>query len=189
MVGGDSDQTVGASRPGDLDTRSATTDVEMPAVARDARCDVPAGVDFDPVVAPARPPPRPPAVHRVAKDDGLAAKADQRPSTERVSTTHCVTAPSISTGSATAAESVPASAPESEVVDMTTDSGYDYEGGAWATVACRKRKLNVVGRVATPLLDSPALFPLGRLQIVEISPVGKLIPKKMCLPDSGSDSD
>ena len=56
VVGGDSDQTVGASRPGDLDTRSATTDVEMPAVARDGRCDVLAAVDFDPVVAPPRPP-------------------------------------------------------------------------------------------------------------------------------------
>ena len=35
MVGGDSDQTVGVSRPGDLDTCSAATNVEMPAVAGD----------------------------------------------------------------------------------------------------------------------------------------------------------
>ena len=56
VVGGESDQTVGVSRPGDLVTRSATTDVEMPAVAGDGRCDVLAVVDFDPVVAPARPP-------------------------------------------------------------------------------------------------------------------------------------
>ena len=72
VVGGESDQTVGVPRPGDLVTRPATTDVEMPAVAGDGRCDVLAVVDFDPVVAPARPP----AVRRVAKDDGLAAKAE-----------------------------------------------------------------------------------------------------------------
>ena len=67
---------------------------------------------------------------------------------------------------------------------MTTDSGDDE--GTWATVASRKRKLNVGGRVTPPPLISP---PIGRLQIVEDSPRQKLIPKKMCLSDSGSDSD
>ncbi len=47
VVGGESDQTVGVSRPGDLVTRSATTDVEMAAAAGDVRCDVPAVVDMD----------------------------------------------------------------------------------------------------------------------------------------------
>ena len=77
VVGGDSDQTVasGASRPGDLVTRSATTDVEMATAAGDVRCGVPAAVDIDPVAGPARPPPRP-LVVRIAKDDGLAAKAE-----------------------------------------------------------------------------------------------------------------
>ena len=90
---------------------------------------------------------------------------------------------SISTRDAAAADSVSASAPGSGVVDMTTDSGGDED--AWATVASRKRKLNVGGRVAPPLPSSP---PIGRLRIVEDPPSKRLIPRKMCLSDSGSDS-
>ena len=97
--------------------------------------------------------------------------------TEKVST------PSITGDSDAVAESVPPSTPDSEVIDMTTDSG--DEGSTWATVR-RKRKLNFSVHVAPPLYESP---PLGRLQIVEASPMGKLIPKKMCLSDSGADSD
>ena len=189
VVGGDLAQTVvsGVSGPGDPVTRSV-----MPmraAAAVEARCDAPAAVGVDPVTQPASPPPPPPSASmRAAGDSEVDASAgvgecSSSPMEVESTQTEKVSTPSISGDSDAVAESVPPSTPDSEVIDMTTDSG--DEGSTWATVR-RKRKLNFSVHVAPPLYESP---PLGRLQIVEASPMGKLIPKKMCLSDSGADSD
>ena len=174
MVGGGSAQKVssGGSGPGDPVTRSA---------AVDARCDAPAA-EVDPVT---------PASVCVAGDNEVDAsvgvgECSSSPVPVESTKTEQVSTPATSSGCAAVAESVPPLAPESEVIDMTIDSG--DEGSTWAIVG-RKRKLNFSVPVAPPLLESPASSPLGRLQIVETSPVGKLISKKMCLSDIGSDSD
>ena len=185
VVGGGSAQTVssGVSGPGDPVTRSV---VPTRATAVEARCDAPAA-EVDPVT---RPPP-PSASVRVAGDNEVDASAgvgecSSSPVPVESTKTEQVSTPATSSGCAAVAESVPPLAPESEVIDMTIDSG--DEGSTWATVG-RKRKLNLSVPVAPPLLESPASSPLGRLQIVETSPMGKLIPKKMCLSETGSDSD
>ena len=168
---------------GDLDTPLVVTTGVSGHAAESAGCSSRPATEVEPLDLPARPPNA-----LVARDDAIPAEAGKclPPQVVQAQATDLSVSGkgSISTRDAAAAESVSASAPESEVVDMTTDSGDDE--GTWATVASHKRKLNVGGRVAPPPLISP---PIGRLQIVEDSPRQKLIPKKMCLSDSGSDSD
>ena len=131
----------GCSSSGDPDTHSVvTTDVPMHA-AESAGCSSLPAADVDPLD---------PAAH-VARDDGVPA--ERLPPPVEAQATDPVSTKSISTRHAAASESVSASAPGSEVIDMTTDSG--DQGGTWAIVASRKRKLNVGGRVAPPLLISP----------------------------------
>ena len=141
VVGGGSAQTVssGGSGPGDPVTRS---------VAVDARCDAPAAA-VDPVTLP----PPPSASVRVAGDNEVDASAgvgecSSSPVPVESTKTEKVSTPATSSGCAAVAESVPPLAPESEVIDMTIDSG--DEGSTWATVG-RKRKLNFSVPVAPPL--------------------------------------
>ena len=146
----------GGSSAGDPDTPSVvTTGMSVHAAGSAAGCRSRPGAEVDPLYPPARPP-----TALVASGcSSIPAETGKRllPPVEAQATDLTVSTKTISTRDAAAAESVSASTPESETRLSTQGM----------------RKLNVGCRVVPPLLISP---PIRRLQIVEDSPLRKLIP-------------
>ncbi len=127
----------GSSSTGDPDTPSVVTAGGSGHAAESAGCSSRPGAEVEPLDPPARS-----AVAHVARDDATPAEAGKSLQPVQAQATDLtMSVPKvISTRDAAGAESVSSSAPESEVFDMTTDSGDDES--TRATVASRSNSIS-----------------------------------------------